>query len=191
MPLRNLLKRKDKLDPNDLSSPSLTEPQDENSAHITFLRTTTTNQEVISPPQYPGDNRSPPQPVPSPSTLSPPKPNRHGLFHRQHGGEESGNSNSGGGSGGLGRSLSDRLHISSASSRMRSASSSSVNLPADLPAEPSGVAKGVEDEAEWEKRATLLAKGNGISRSNSPASQRGVSDAPSDVRLFCSASIGN
>jgi hypothetical protein len=87
--------------------------------------------------------------------------------------------------------LSDRLHISSASSRMRSASSSSVNLPADLPAEPSGVAKGVEDEAEWEKRATLLAKGNGISRSNSPASQRGVSDAPSDVCLFYSASIGN
>lgn len=69
--------------------------------------------------------------------------------------------------------------------RSRSASSSSVNLPADLPAEPSRVARGVEEEAEWEKRATLLAKGNSISRSNSPASgsHRGVSDAPSDVRF--------
>jgi hypothetical protein len=39
-------------------------------------------------------------------------------------------------------------------------STSSVNIPADLPEPSSGAAKGEEEEAQWEKRATLLAKSN-------------------------------
>lgn len=56
-----------------------------------------------------------------------------------------------------------------------------MNLPTDLPAEPAELGKNVENEAEWEKRATLLAKSNSVSRGSSPVGYHGVSDAPSDV----------
>jgi TPR repeat protein len=60
--------------------------------------------------------------------------------------------------------LSERLHLSS---RSRSASSTSVNIPTDLPEIEGGVARNPEEEAEWEKRATLLAKGSSIARPGS------------------------
>jgi hypothetical protein len=46
--------------------------------------------------------------------------------------------------------------------------------------------KGVENEAEWEQRATLLAKGASTSRPATPVSPHahGISDAPSDVSLY-------
>jgi len=148
MPLRNILKRKDK-DESDLLEPVTPE--------FTFLRTTTETQEIITPPRYPGD---------APEKVSPPK---HRIFHRQH--NENENT--------LHRSLSDRLHLN----RSRSASTSSVNLPSNLPAEPSSLAKDAEDEAAWEKRATILAKENKVSRPNSPARIHGISDAPSDENI--------
>jgi hypothetical protein len=59
-----------------------------------------------------------------------------------------------------------------------------VNLPADLPAEQPGIGTDVDGQAEWEKRATLLAKGNSIRRSASPATSGQsvkVADEKSDV----------
>jgi hypothetical protein len=171
MPLRNILKRKDKLDPQP-------PPRDANAPGFTFIRTTTTTEEVISPPLYPGDAPPVPSPTPSQRPKSSQSPQRsqrhHGLFQRSLHNNDDGS--------GVSRSLSDRLHLGS---RHRSASSSSVNLPANLPAEPSQLGKGLENEAEWEQRATILAKGTSPSRSASPVGfqQHGISDAPSDVRL--------
>jgi hypothetical protein len=133
------------------------EPKDGGTPQITFLRTTTNLQEEIAPPDYPGD---------TPSSSS--KRRSHGLFHRRE-------------SPSAKPSIAERFR-----SRSRGSSASSVNLPANLPEEPSAAARGEDDQAEWEKRATLLVDGKAISRSSSPnrpASSRGVSDAPSDVFL--------
>jgi hypothetical protein len=66
-----------------------------------------------------------------------------------------------------------------------------VNLPHDLPDAPApatGAAHGDETQAQWEMRATLLAKGNQISRTASPMekpqSYHGVSDGRSDVSYY-------
>ncbi|KAF2787178.1 HCP-like protein [Melanomma pulvis-pyrius CBS 109.77] len=60
------------------------------------------------------------------------------------------------------RRLSGVLHFG------RSRSSSSANVPQNLPEVGEGVARTEDDEAKWEKRATLLAKGNTISQTTTP-----------------------
>lgn len=52
--------------------------------------------------------------------------------------------------------LSQRLHLN----RSRTPSSSSVNVPTDLPDIQDVAIQGEEKEAQWEERATMLAKGN-------------------------------
>ena len=87
--------------------------------------------------------------------------------------------------------LSTRLHFGSHS---RSSSAESINVPGDLPKIDDG--PGEEKEAQWEKRATILATGGvvamqGRSRDLSPAESNGtsrptlsrsISDAKGDVR---------
>ncbi|OCK80534.1 HCP-like protein [Lepidopterella palustris CBS 459.81] len=155
MPLKDLLKKKDKIkeDGATVASPTLSPDVPE----FTFFRTTTTTQEVISPPSFPGDpTREPPREPPQE------QPKRHSRFRRhsnasqgQSGGEETKAKSD--------RRLSERLHLS------RSASTVSVNVPEDLPAISNDVANNEDDEARWEKRATLLAKGNSLSRPSSAA----------------------
>jgi hypothetical protein len=101
------------------------------------------------------------------------------------------------------RSLGERLHMVSRSrararSHSRSSSTTSANLPEDLPEEPRAAARGEDDEAAWERRATLLAKGapgggGGGGSSSRPVSRpvtpvgglpHGVLDAVSDVGFF-------
>ena len=146
MTLKDLLKKKDKIkdegatrDTGATLSPDVPE--------FTFMRTTTTSQEVIAPPSFPGD--------PSKPRLSAESPKRHSRFRRHssasHPNKADGEPHE--------QSLAGRLHIG------RHRSSSSVNVPENLPTIEVAVAKTEEDEANWEKRATLLAKGNSIRRS--------------------------
>jgi hypothetical protein len=168
MPLRDLLKRKDKAgdepEPAGLAAPS----------QFTFIRTTTTSQEQIQPPQFPGDRGGGPAQSHQSHTQSQESPRQrprgHSLFGKHsHSGNQDGES----------KTLSERLHLGS---RSRSASTASVNVPADLPEIEQPAARSDEEQAQWEKRATLLASSNHISRSPSPGHvDHGVSDASGDV----------
>ncbi|KAF2674247.1 HCP-like protein [Microthyrium microscopicum] len=131
---------------------------------FTFIRTTTNAQEEIELPAFPGDAPA------SPKTRS----RSHSLFQRKRATSITNTNNA------EPRSLGERLHLKGS----RSASSSSVNIPQNLPDVPITPTAGDDVQPEWEKRATLLAKANSISRSNSPAQPyHGVSDAPSDGDL--------
>lgn len=163
MTLKDLLKKKDKVEAESSSAQHLAPPA------FTFIRTTTNTQEIIDPPTFPGDQApaSPPQ-----RSLS----HRLGRFRRQSNASQLGDQNEK-----LDvrpkneRRLSERLHLGA---RDRAASTSSVNIPADLP-EITG-----EGEDVWEKRATLLAKSN----PNTPEEGKKSSEAPvvdksGDVRV--------
>ena len=148
MTLRELLKKKDDIAEENSEPSSLSPPLE--APEFTFLRTTTNTQEVIAPPSYPGDKKSV-----DPVTF----PRRH-SFLRRHSHASKENSAASGHIRGD-RRLSDRLHLGSLS-RSRSASASSIKLPPNLPEIQGGVAHSEEEEAEWEKQATLLAKGSTI-----------------------------
>jgi hypothetical protein len=151
MTLKDLLRKKDKVqgEASDSGKPLAPPAPPEDVPEFTFLRTTTTSQEVIQPPNYPGDRAAKASSTPkrtspfrrhSNAAQSPP-PEKGSLDGRQK----------------VERKLSNRLHLGA---RNRSASTSSVNIPADLPEPQGGAAKGEEEEVQWEKRAMLLAKSN-------------------------------
>lgn len=160
--LKDLLKKKDKVHAESSSSSSTAQhlvPPEAPPA-FTFLRTTTNTQEVIIPPTYPGDQPTPEQ-LPgkrlsrfrrhSNTANAPPAGDHSDKLDTRPKSE---------------RRLSERLHLGS---RNRAASTSSVNIPADLPE-----IQGEEGEEVWEKRATLLAKSN----PNTPDEGKRSSDAP-------------
>ncbi|KIW01043.1 hypothetical protein, variant [Verruconis gallopava] len=120
---------------------------------FTFMRTTTSTQEIITPPSYPGDSSNL-KPV-SYQGHTPAK--RMSRFRRHsNAAQESSEPRSsleGSFTSKHEKRLSERLHLSH---RSRSASTSSVNLPEGLE-EIEAVG---QDEERWEKRATILAKSN-------------------------------
>ncbi|KAF2013262.1 HCP-like protein [Aaosphaeria arxii CBS 175.79] len=152
MPLRDLLKKRDKIKTegtasSDHSGPPLSPDVPE----FTFMRTTTNTQERIEPPNYPGD------PTRQQPLLSPDSHKSFGRFRRssnasqtQSGGDEH-------------RGKGDNM----LSGFRRSRSSSSVNVPGNLPAVNEGVARNEDDEAKWEKRATIMVQGSVLSQSGS------------------------
>lgn len=158
MPLKDLLKKKERID-NDGAPPMETPGSPPG---FTFMRTTTDMQEIIEPPSHPSDQ---PEPVEKEKRKSP---------FRRHSNAHSNASTNGSPSiepkaAKQDRRISDRFHI-----HHRSKSSSSVNVPSDLPDLPTA-AKNDEDEGQWEKRATVLAQGNSISRPGSSAANMDVS----------------
>jgi hypothetical protein len=176
MTLKDLLKKKDKVqgESSQADGPEEPLPAPEGVPQFTFLRTTSTSQEVIVPPSYPGDREIRPKQEQNKrlsrfrrhtnAAVSPPDSrSTSGLDARPE----------------LGRRLSERLHLGRTS---RAASTSSVNIPDDLPNEPEGgAAKGEEEEAQWEKRATLLAKSNPNIPGEGSSPSVNVSDATGDV----------
>lgn len=196
--LKDLLKKKDKLAEG--TSAVQSEPTRLPVPEFTFLRTTTETEEVIQPPTYPDDDQTRPDTTGKDKrrtlgwTSNPQPPTRPRDERR----------------------LSQRLHLSRRD-RAQSAESSS-NLPKDLPDAPqaaiaarptSTIAANVDDaeaqaardreeqrEAQWEKRATILAMNSpfrdeqvrpeaqqaapgGAGRSRSPS----ISDKTSDVNI--------
>ncbi|KAK7191891.1 protein DSF2 [Paraphaeosphaeria sporulosa] len=149
MTLKDLLKKKDKVrdegnvpDKGPTLSPDVPEFQ--------FYRTTTTTRESIEPPAFPGDPTRAAQPFLAPA---PEHRGFKGRFRRHSnaaepaGGQES---DKGG----------HKLHFG------RGRSASSVNVPSDLPAVGGdGVARNEDEEANWEKRATVLISGNTVLKS--------------------------
>lgn len=133
MPLKDLLKKKDKIRdegaPTSPTGPTLSPDVPE----FHFFRTTTTTQESIEPPSFPGD------PTREAPLLSPVPRGAFGRFRSR-----SSTSSQGGG-------IAERLHFG------LSRSGSSVNVPDNLPeVGGDGVARTEDEEAKWEKRATVM-----------------------------------
>ncbi|KAL9064559.1 MAG: hypothetical protein Q9157_007780, partial [Trypethelium eluteriae] len=184
MPLRDLLKKKDKLSSDSSQSASTASPQPD-VPQFTFLRTTTDLQETIEPPSFPDDHpTSSPHHKSSSSrltsrfrkSLTPPAPTtptptaaaanananvRPDVQPNDTKPRDPNDFTPPTTKPQHERKLSERLHLHSRS-HSHSSSVSSVNLPADLPEVPAGaVAVDVRDEegqARWEERATVLAK---------------------------------
>ena len=149
MTLKDLLRKNEKIKKDitpSVLSPSESDPIVEG---FTFLRSDTHTQELISPPTFTNE-------VVEPS----PSKNENRLsshFSRlRSSSDASARSTHGKTSPKSERRLSQRLHLN----RSRTPSSSSVNVPTDLPDIQDVAVQGEEKEAQWEERATILAKGN-------------------------------
>jgi hypothetical protein len=134
MALKDLLKKKDKIKddgaaPAARGAPTLSPDVPE----FQFFRTTTSTQETIEPPSFPGD------PIRDAPLLSPGPRGAFGRFRSRSNAAD-----------GAAKGL-ERLHFG------RTRSSSSANVPENLPeVGGDGVARTEDEEANWEKRATVL-----------------------------------
>ncbi|KAJ9669356.1 hypothetical protein H2201_000708 [Coniosporium apollinis] len=194
MTLKDLLRKKDKVKDAGASSSSNAAPPAPPPApaqdipEITFMRTTTTTQELIRPPSFPGDHDPPEKPkeghrrlslfrkhTPTPAKQGPPPPTaqdenrRESLFsgRRPSSPRKSDEAvRAAAAATGLAGTvtLAERpKNERKLSERLhlgnRGRSSSSVNIPQGLQDEGLKAASGEEEqEAKWEERATLLAR---------------------------------
>ncbi|KAF1360551.1 HCP-like protein [Lizonia empirigonia] len=144
MPLKDLLKKKDKIRDEGATSSEKNGPTlSPDVPEFQFFRTTTSTHEAIEPPSFPGD------PTRSEAPLLSPKDTRgFGRFRRHSNGRQRSGT------------LSERLHFG------RTRSTSSVNVPDNLPDVGTAVvARNEEDEARWEKRATVLVQQGQLAQS--------------------------
>lgn len=152
MPLRDLLKKKDRLSNDEGKSPVVS--QEPGAPEFTFYRTDTNTQEEIQPPSFAGDPKGIHLPVrPSTPPSTPPKKSLGDRLRRSSNASpaspESPKDS---------KRLSHRLHLGSKS---RTSSTSSVNIPTDLPDIKDAYTEDgdkQEKEAQWEERATILVK---------------------------------
>ncbi|KAL1952542.1 hypothetical protein VTO42DRAFT_4826 [Malbranchea cinnamomea] len=171
MSLRELLKKRDRTKNSDAPLPA---------PDFKFVRSDTFTQEVIQPPAHDDGSMLSPRSGRFPRFRRPSQSSAHSPSSREPSpSREKGE-----------RRLSDRLHIGR---RSRSPSASSVNLPSTLPSVDDSTGDAQEREAQWEKRATVLAQSQinlGPSsplhppqqRSRSPSVVR-VSDAEGDINI--------
>ena len=143
MTLKDILKKKEKIKED--VTPSVVSPPEPNpmADGFTFLRSDTNTQELIQPPSFTSEATDPT-----------PHKNQHRLsshFSRLRSSSDASTHSAKGE-----KRLSQRLHLN----RSRTPSSSSVNVPTDLPEIQDLAVRGEETEAQWEERATMLAKGN-------------------------------
>lgn len=170
MPLKDLLKKKDKIkDEGSTSAPAKGPTLSPDVPEFQFYRTTTSTQETIEPPSFPGD------PTRDTPLLSPDLRGKFGRF-RRHSNASSQGSVSGAEDGRQKQheKLSERLHFG------RTRSSSSANVPENLPdVGGDGVARTEEEEARWEKRATVLVTAGLQHGTSGPATPSNDSSNPS------------
>lgn len=179
MPLKDLLRKKDKIRDEGASGASEKGPTlSPDVPEFQFFRTTTSTHEAIEPPSFPGD------PTRSEAPLLSPKDTRgFGRFRRQSNVSNTSSQGSGRTSEeGAGRprsgTLSERLHFG------RSRSQSSVNVPDNLPdVGDAPVARNDEDEAKWEKRATMMVQGGPLGHSAPPTPTIEISDAMANMGM--------
>lgn len=146
MTLRDILKKKERVQES-TQRIIMTAPND--APPFTIMRSDTNTQEIISPPTFHDEG------VPKSSA----GPQTHKHFSRFR--SASNASASSQASDKSEKRLSQRLHLRSHS---RNSSQSSVNVPDNLPEIQDLAIQGEEEQAQWEKRATILAKGNPNSR---------------------------
>lgn len=184
MPLKDLLKKRDKIKENVEKEdvPALAPPP----AEFTFMRSDTNTQELIQPPSFAEEDAASPH-------LS--QDHRSSKLVARFRSSSNASVASKASSKGEKR-LSQRLHLRSSSR----ASSFSSNIPEDLPSIEVGEGGQEEKEAKWEERATILAKENpNINHSTAitvekgrlgssgdggrPQTKRSISDAKGDETI--------
>jgi hypothetical protein len=138
MPLKDLLKKKEKIREEGATpqAPTLSPDVPE----FTFMRTTTSTQDIIEPPSHPQD------PIREQPLLSPDSHKKFSRFRRHSNAAQATPEHDNSGT---------REHKLFGRNR----ASSSVNVPQNLPDVAEGVARNEDDEARWEKRATVLIQG--------------------------------
>ncbi|EMD94233.1 hypothetical protein COCC4DRAFT_58366 [Bipolaris maydis ATCC 48331] len=158
MTLKDLLKKKDKIRDDGASPASPTGATlSPNTPEFQFVRTTTSTQETIEPPSFPGDPQRD-------SPLLSPEP--RGKFPRFR--SRSNTSSQGSTSGGERH----RFQLG------RSKSNASANVPDNLPeVGGDGVARTEEEEAKWERRATVLVT-SGLQHGSQPSTPSHVPMSP-------------
>jgi TPR repeat protein len=172
MPFKDLLKKKERVS-SDETPPSATQ-RPSHIPEFIFVRSETTTEEIIKPPTFPGDSES----ANASSSDAPTTPPRRTLGRLHKGSSASAASPD---SQKDARRLSNRLHLISKS---RASSTSSVNVPSDLPAINDAYTEHgdkQEKEAKWEERATILAKENATVHVSPPVetlSEMSISGAP-------------
>lgn len=149
MTLKDILTKREKIK-KDVTPSVVSPPEPDPVAEgFTFLRSDTNTQELIRPPSFTNEAAEP----------TPPK-TQHRLsshFSRlRSSSDASTHSAQSRTSPKSEKRLSQRLHLN----RSRTPSLSSVNVPTDLPDIQDLAVQGEEKEAQWEERATILAKGN-------------------------------
>ncbi|OWP03059.1 hypothetical protein B2J93_3685 [Marssonina coronariae] len=172
MPIRDLLKKKDKVESH-AASPV---PEFEAPPTFRFMRSDTSTQEIISPPNFPAED-------PSSSLLL--DGNAESKTGRLFGGRSRSASVNSQASASSSKSKNANPKRLSARLHFRRSEQTSESVPSDLPEirVPTGEADdgGEARELLWEKRATMLAQKNEMSRSR-PATP--VGDLNSDLRSF-------
>ncbi|KAL8790827.1 MAG: hypothetical protein Q9213_000451 [Squamulea squamosa] len=180
MTLRELLKKREKIrDDGEKKVP--VEAQDSPPTQFTFMRTDTNTQELISPPTFAEDLKI--------QSTTHHEKKRFSRFRSSSNASTKSNA-----SNASEKRLSSRLHLGTHS---RSSSLGSANIPSDLPAISDEGGESEDKEAQWENRATILAKENpvvkqGRSRENSlvgsslsarPPLGRNISDTKGDENI--------
>lgn len=149
MTLKEILKKKEKI--KEHVTPNVVSPHDPGpiAEAFTFFRSDTNTKELISPPSFTSEVAEPPS-----------YKNEHRLSSHFSRLPSSSNASTQSAQSSTSpkseKRLSQRLHLT----RSRTPSSSSVNVPTDLPDIQDVAVQGEEKEAQWEERATMLAKGN-------------------------------
>lgn len=194
MTLKDLLKKKEKIQPeHEVAEAKRNTQLQAPVPEFTFIRTTTNTEEVITPPSFPGD--TPSQKKPQEHTKRFSNFRRSSKANASHSTNDdtehraSIDSDSARDSRSKPR-LSERLHLS----RDRTTSPSSTNVPDNLPdievqaASPTADTTDKADkEAQWEKRATILAQSNPTARRGSTANLSETEDGLSETRSVSDA----
>ena len=149
MTLKEILKKKEKIK-EDVTPSVVSPPEPDPIAEgFTFLRSDTNTEELIKPPSFTSDAAEP-----TPHTT------QHRLSSHLSRLRSSSNASTRSAQSRTSpkseKRLSQRLHLN----RSRTPSSSSVHVPTDLPEIQDFAVQGEDKEAQWEERATMLAKGN-------------------------------
>ncbi|RHZ57811.1 tetratricopeptide repeat protein [Aspergillus thermomutatus] len=165
MPLRDILHKKDRI--NDSGSQYPPDVPSSPVPEIKFVRSDTLSHEVINPPSYDGDVSDHRRDHNQSDLLNPSRPSSSthrrslNIFSRSRSPSDSSEPASPTRPRGEHR-LSQLLHRDRGS---RSTSSSSVNIPSDLPQISDDKFDEQDREAQWEKRATILAQQSPLSGS--------------------------
>lgn len=182
MTLRDLLKKREKIREDAGPSQPAAE-EDSLSGQFTIMRSDTNTQEILSPPSFAEDYK------PHLTKDTHPDKKRFSRFRKSSTASTTSTVSSQGE-----KRLSSRPHLGFHS---RSSSIGSVNVPDDLPTITDEAGTSEEKEAEWEKRATILAQENAVAKQSRsgegsvaasgsggrPAIARSISDAQGDVRF--------
>jgi hypothetical protein len=170
MPLRDLLKKKDKIANSDVpAAPEKAVPAAP--PEFTFIRSDTHTQEIISPPSFDSEHSAKATSADDHTGSRTSK-----LFGRNRSASNTSAVSAASGDSSKAKNASSSKRISQRL-HLRKSDVGSASVPDDLPEIDVGEEVGGGAESQWEKRATILAKQNETSRSRPPTPNSAAPEA--------------